>query len=280
MPWEGRSDPLDQKALQTLKDDFKSDNADRRDEDLTKQQADSAIARAQKASRADPEDPEKLLTLAEAYGVLDPYDPRCFNVIDKLCRFVGAESLYAQRQGDAYLLYGRQLFLKDQLEESREYFEKARKLYYSDGTKRKRRDVNVGLLRVYAALGKSKEAAQRLEVALTLCEEKDDSVLMYMHAKNALEKNGVARDTEVLDDIWYVHLDTHPEDKARWSEFPTGDSVSQMLQQDEKEIDWREALHDAIFNMHPVLKEIIKFLSLGALVCFVMLIFLTITGGG
>lgn len=275
MGWLGRSNPLGKDATSILKADFKSDNADRRDEDMTKQQADSEIAKAQIASRADPENEEKLLTLAEAYEVLNPEDPRVFNTADKLVRHVGVESLYPQRRADAFLLYGRQLFCKDRFEESVDFLEKARALYQADGTKRKRRDVNIGLLRAYSVLGKSKEAAQRLEVGLTLCDAQDDAILLYMHAKNALEKNGVERDTEVLDDIWYVYLDTHPTDKARWESFPKGDDVAKMLQ-DDKEFDWREEIQEAFRKLDPNLKQVMKHLMIIALGCLIMLIIIQI----
>jgi tetratricopeptide (TPR) repeat protein len=273
MPWAGRSDPLDKDVISILKDDFKSDNSDKRDEEVTRQQLQSEIAKAQIASRADPEDPEKLLTLAEAYGILDPFDPRCFNVADKLCRFVGAESLHAQRRGDAFLIYGRQLFLKDRFGEAVEYMEKAKKLYQNDGTFRKRRDANVGLLRGYAALGKSKEAADRLEVALTLCEDKDDPILMYTHAKNAIEKNGVERDAEVLDDIWFVYLDTHAELKARFESFPKADQILKQCGEN-NDMDWRKGFHDAVFKMDPKMATLMTVASFVAVLSFVMLMIL------
>merc|ERR1712136_246439 len=48
--------------------------------------------------------------------------------------------------------------------------------------------------------GKSKEAAERLEVALTQVRDgKDEAIMLYINAKGALEETGVARDPEVKD---------------------------------------------------------------------------------
>merc|ERR1712113_1021359 len=47
----------------------------------------------------------------------------------------------------------------------------------------------------------------------------DDCVQLYISAKQALEHTGCDRDREILDDIWYVFLDTHPEEKKKFEEY-------------------------------------------------------------
>lgn len=283
MPYVGRAPPLAKKDIETLQQDTKDDNSRARDEDVTRRQLESAIAQAQIASRADRLDPEKLLVLVEAHGILDPRDKQCFNCAERLVKHVGVGSLPLLRQGDAHLLYGRGLFLRDDFEESVEEYDKARICYQSEGTRRKRKDANIGLLRAFCVLGKSKEASRRLEVGLTLCEEgKDDAVDIFMHAKNCLEKTSIDRDAEVLDDIWYVHLETHPEDKKKFEEY-SNMATSTMRQlvtddDDEHHMTFKKAVHDVIFEMNPMMKKFMLCMLMLAAWASVMLIVLKLKG--
>eukprot|EP00746_Dinoflagellata_sp_MGD_P018706 gnl/MRDRNA2_/MRDRNA2_143377_c0_seq1.p1 gnl/MRDRNA2_/MRDRNA2_143377_c0~~gnl/MRDRNA2_/MRDRNA2_143377_c0_seq1.p1 ORF type:complete len:282 (-),score=65.22 gnl/MRDRNA2_/MRDRNA2_143377_c0_seq1:74-919(-) len=204
------AEPMAASAILQLKDDFKGENADARDEDLRKKDFEQRIKDAQKQCREHPSDGEKMLRLAEAYGVLDPTDKQCLDTCDKLL-ILGVKSLDLQRQGDFWQLRGRSLFMHDKYDESLLSFLRAKDCYREKGNKALRKLNNTALLRVYASLGRSKMAAERLEIALTLCEKNDETCLLYMHAKNALEQTGTERDVEVLDDIWYVQLDMNPE---------------------------------------------------------------------
>mmetsp|Transcript_134404 Transcript_134404/g.287522 ORF Transcript_134404/g.287522 Transcript_134404/m.287522 type:complete len:287 (+) Transcript_134404:68-928(+) len=280
MVWLGRSAPLGKEAIDQLKDDWKADNSDLRHEDITKGQLESAIAKAQIASRADRDDQGKLLDLAEAYSILDIKDERGHNTLDRLVKVQGVETLEMQRQGDAHFLYGRALFMQDKFQESAENLEKARIYYQADGTKRKRWLTNVGLLRAYSAQGMSKEAAQRLEVGLSLCEPGDDCVQLYMHAKTALEKGDQPRDAEVLDDIWFVHLDTHPEEKKKWEEYQMmASSTTRQLagqNKDPHEDDGQDTYSlkecfQMAFADHQV-QKMLKVCGTGIFFCLVMLI--------
>jgi len=205
-------------AFKKLKEDWLAENSDAREEGTTRWQLNQQIANAKQRSQANPEDMDKMLDLAAAYGVLDPYDKRCLNVCEKM-EALGIQAMDTQRQGEFYQLLGRSLFLCERPEESLRALRVAQICFKEKGNKQLRRANNQGLLRVYSALGRSKECAERLEVALTLCENSDDGITLYMSAKGALEQTGVARDAEVLDDIWYVFLEEHPEERRKWEEY-------------------------------------------------------------
>merc|ERR1711920_929187 len=164
-----------------------------------------------------------------------------------------------------------------------EELEKARICFQTEGTQKKRRDANIGLLRAYCALGKSKEASRRLEVGLTLCEEgQDDAVDIFMHAKNCLEKTAVARDAEVLDDIWYVHLETHPEDKKKFEEY-SNMATSTMRQlvgddDDDHHMTFKKAVTEVFTEMDPMMKKFMFCMMMLAAWASVMLIVLKMKG--
>lgn len=202
----------------TLKEDFKGDVADSRDPDLRSQDYHKRLQVAKEAHLREPKSPKALLWLAETYSVMKPLDTRALDTCEDLLA-LGVRPLQVQRQGDFWNLYGRCLFLHDRPEESMLALQKAKACYAEQGSRELRRLNNVGLLRVYAALGKGRLAAERLEVALSQCEKQDEALLLYMHAKHALEHTGVARDVEVLDDIWYVHLDTNPDLRDKFEQY-------------------------------------------------------------
>merc|ERR1740123_1808528 len=162
---------------------------------------------------------DKQLDLAAAYGVLDPCDKRCLNVTERLMGTGGINVLDTQRKGEAYMLHGRSLFLAGKFEDSLAALQKGYICFREMGNFKLRRQINRALLRVLCALGRGREASERLEVALTMCEDKDDCVQLYITAKQALEHTGCDRDAEILDDIWYVFLDTHPEEKKKFEEY-------------------------------------------------------------
>lgn len=231
-------------AVKQLKEDFKGDNADAREADLFRGDYENRIVEARKRLAFAPRDEELLLKLAEAHGVLDPQDARCLDILEELIALGAGRLPDLQRQGDFWHLYGRSLFLADRFEESLLAFLRAKDCYRERGNKALRRRTNTGLLRVYAALGKSKLAAERLEVALTLCEDHDEMILLYMHAKHALEQTGVERDASVLDDIWYVELDTNDELRRKFESYNSmvKDLVgSQMRNGDDRDsLTWEE----------------------------------------
>merc|ERR1719343_1286195 len=99
-----------------------------------------------------------------------------------------------QRQGEAYQLFGRSLFLASRFEESLKALQRAQICFKEKGNFKLRRQNNRALLRAFCALGRGKEASERLEVALTLCENTDDCILLYISAKQALEHTGDDRD--------------------------------------------------------------------------------------
>lgn len=201
--------------MQKLREDWLAENSDAREEGATKWQLENQIGHAKARSSKEPKNMDRLLDLAAAYGILDPCDKRCMNVLERLMA-TGVSELDTQRQGDAYQLFGRSLFLSGQYEKSLEALKKAQACFKEKGNFGLRRRNNTGLLRAYCALGRGREASERLEVALTLCEEQDDCIQLYVSAKQALEHTGCDRDREILDDIWYVFLDTHPEEKSKF----------------------------------------------------------------
>mmetsp|Transcript_131324 Transcript_131324/g.379907 ORF Transcript_131324/g.379907 Transcript_131324/m.379907 type:complete len:298 (+) Transcript_131324:73-966(+) len=205
-------------AVKRLREDWLAENSDAREEGTTRWQLNSQIQTAKDRSNADPEGYDKLLDLAMAYGVLDPCDKRCLNVCERLAA-TGISTLDTQRQGEAYQLFGRSLFLAGRFEESLSALQRAQICFKEKGNFKLRRQNNRGLLRVFCALGRGREASERLEVALTLVEEVDDAVMLYVSAKQALEFTGKDRDKEILDDIWYVYLDTHAEAKAKFESY-------------------------------------------------------------
>jgi len=226
-------------AIEKLREDWISDNSEQRDEGATRQTLEKDIRAAERAA-ASLTDPVKLLDLAEAYGILSPKDPRCLKTCE-LVQQVSLPFLDPRRQGDAHQLYGRSLFMAGRYEESLDALLKAQECYRIRGTKELRKSNCIGLMRAYAALGRSAETAQRFEVALTMVgEHVDDAVGMYLSAKSALEETGVKRDAEILDDIWYVYLDMHTKDKETFQSYI--DSSDTLIRQfrDEKDlrIDW------------------------------------------
>lgn len=196
-----------------------AENSDAREEGVTRWQLENQCGHAKRRTQEAPEDMDKQLDLAVAYGVLDPCDKRCYNVTERLMGTGGINSMDTQRQGEAYMLHGRSLFFAGRFEDSLTALKRGQICFKEKGNFKLRRQVNRGLLRVYCALGKGREASERLEVALTLCEDKDDCVQLYISAKQALEHTGIDRDAEILDDIWYVFLATHPEEKKKFEEY-------------------------------------------------------------
>jgi len=214
-PRRAMAPPTKEKALERLREDWLGENSDAREEGATKWQLNNQIGKAKKRSEECPEDFDRLYDLAAAYGVLDPCDKRCLNVCERLMA-TGINTLDTQRQGEAYQLFGRSLFLAGRFEESLRALQKAHICFREKGNFKLRRLNNRGLLRVFCALGRGREASERLEVALTLVEDVDDAVGLYVSAKQALDHTGVDRDKEILDDIWYVYLDTHKEAKDKF----------------------------------------------------------------
>lgn len=207
-------------AVKVLKEDFRGENADARpDEELRRTDYEIRIREAKKRASQKPRDVEARLQCAEAHGILDPEDKECLAACEECLRLGGIKKLDLQRQGDFWALYGRSLFLADRFDEALLSFISAKDYYAKMGNKLLRKRTNCGLLRTYAALGKSKLAAERLEVALTMCEELDEICLLYMHAKHSLEQTGNARDVEVLDDIWYCELDINKPLRDKFEEF-------------------------------------------------------------
>ncbi|CAE8717636.1 unnamed protein product [Polarella glacialis] len=207
----------DSKAIQQLKSDWLADNAASRPEDVTRKELEKNISLAEEAVEG-LKDPTKLLDLAEAYGILSAKDKRCLDTCELMMQ-VAVPFLERKRQGDAHQLYGRCLFLVGRFADSLRALQRAKECYKEQGSSALRRVNNIGLLRAYAALGMWKEATKRLEVALTLCESKDDAIMIYTNSKNTLEGTGNARDAEMFDDIWFVHLDLNPETKALFENY-------------------------------------------------------------
>lgn len=258
-------------AIKKLKDDWVSEALNDRPEDATKWQIQCQITAAKDKAKAREGDPGPLLELAEAYSLLHPTDKRCWNVCDRLMA-MGVQTFDLEKQGRAYQIQGRCLFLAERFEESLLALTRARACFRDMGTKALRRQNNAGLLRTYAALGKSKEAAERLEVAFTLCEKEDDCIELYMDAKSALEHTGVARDAEVLDDIWYVWLDTHSDVKAKFESYEQMCNTMQRQlkpgeEPQERELSWKtlkeafgEAINDKKFK--PIFQVLLTLLAL------------------
>jgi len=177
--------------------------------------------------------------------------------------------------------------LAGRFEESLPVMLKAQQCYKENGNRKVRRINNVGLLRIYATLGDHKSCAERLEVALTQCEETDDSMLLYMHAKNALEKTGSARDAEILDDIWYVFIDTHDAEKKQWENYQNmGDNVLKQCNPDAE--DDPKNMAEMIATFWPMIKRDLKenpifrvlmYMLFASMALFVMLQ-ITIKAGG
>eukprot|EP00429_Kryptoperidinium_foliaceum_P071325 CAMPEP_0176070606 /NCGR_PEP_ID=MMETSP0120_2-20121206/35261_1 /TAXON_ID=160619 /ORGANISM="Kryptoperidinium foliaceum, Strain CCMP 1326" /LENGTH=297 /DNA_ID=CAMNT_0017404255 /DNA_START=73 /DNA_END=967 /DNA_ORIENTATION=- len=205
-------------AVKRLREDWLAENSDAREEGTTRWQLNSQIQTAKDRSNADPEGYDKLLDLAMAYGVLDPCDKRCLNVCERLAA-TGISTLDTQRQGEAYQLFGRSLFLAGRFEESLVCAAARADLLQGEGQLQAPAAEQPRASAGFLALGRGREASERLEVALTLVEEVDDAVMLYVSAKQALEFTGKDRDKEILDDIWYVYLDTHAEAKAKFESY-------------------------------------------------------------
>jgi len=246
----GDSGPALPEAIKKLKQDFMLDNAATRDDDLCKWDFERSIKEAKEVWDKDRKNPDKLLRLAESYGILESSDKRCLEACGDLMAY-NLNTMDVQRQGDFWALYGRSLFLNDRYDEALLAFLKARTLHQEKGNKQLRKRNNISLLRAYSCLGKSRLAAERLEVALTLCDEHDDTIMLYLHAKHALEETGNARDAEVLDDIWYVQMDMNKELKKKFESYTEmGDNVGKRLvDTPDRVLDWHyhwERFRDAV----------------------------------
>ncbi|CAE7266308.1 unnamed protein product [Symbiodinium sp. CCMP2456] len=206
--WEDPPEP-DSPFIKALKDDWLAENSESREEDVTKQQLEARIATAEKAASKVTE-PNKLLDLAEAYGVLNPRDKRCLETCELVMKF-SLPFLSRQRQGDAHQLHARSLFLHQDFEGSLRALLRAQECYKDQGNKRLRRSNNLGLLRAHAALGQGTEASERLKVALTMCSTKEEALNVYLSGRAALEDGGFGDKFEML---WEDHLDDNPETKA------------------------------------------------------------------
>ncbi|CAE7813986.1 unnamed protein product [Symbiodinium necroappetens] len=214
--WEDPPEP-DSPFIKALKDDWQlarqwlrlAENSESREEDVTKQQLEARIATAEKAASKVTE-PNKLLDLAEAYGVLNPRDKRCLETCELVMKF-SLPFLSRQRQGDAHQLHARSLFLHQDFEGSLRALLRAQECYKDQGNKRLRRSNNLGLLRAHAALGQGTEASERLKVALTMCSTKEEALNVYLSGRAALEDGGFGDKFEML---WEDHLDDNPETKA------------------------------------------------------------------
>lgn len=250
--WFSREEPTPEE-IEQLQTDWIAENSDAREEGVFRDEYMRRIAMIKAAHEEDPFNPGKLLELAEAHAVIDPRSKECLKLIERLTS--GGDMFFDKlRQGDTYQLLGRSLFLANRYEESLEAMLKAHACYRENGNRKLRRFNNVGLLRVYASLGNCKGSAERLEVALTQCEETDDSMLMYMHAKNALEKMGSKRDAEILDDIWYVFLDTHDQEKKQWENYQNmGDNVLRQCKPNDD--DDQKNFAETIATFWPMLKR-------------------------
>jgi hypothetical protein len=269
-------------AVVTLKEDFKGENADARpDEDMRRTDYMLRTEKAKARSAKEPRDVELKLQLAESYAILDPDCKEALSACQE-CLEKGVKSLELQRQGDFWYLYGRSLFLADRPDEALLAFLDAKRIYATKGNKAVRKLTNCGLLRVYAALGKSKLAAERLEVALTMCDDLDSTCLLYMHAKHALEQTGNERDAEVLDDIWYVELDTNRELRNKFEQYEgmckgvLKQSTGTGSDDDDKPLTWDDAkknLRRALVESYrdPVMRGLV-FAMFGLLVVAVMML--------
>jgi len=236
-----------------LQKDWIAENSDAREEGVLRDEYLRRMKIAEDAHKEDEFNPAKLFELAESYAVMDPRDSRALKLLQRLT--ASGDMFYDKlRQGDCYQMLSRSLFLACRFEECLEALMKAHACYKENGNRKVRRSNNVGLLRVHAAMGDSRKAAERLEVALTQCEVKDDSMLLYMHAKSALEKTGVARDAEILDDIWYVFLDTHEEEKQQWENYKNmGDNVIRQCNPDDEQDD--KTLAEKLSIFWPMLRR-------------------------
>jgi len=266
--WKGERIEDVREEVRMLQTDWIAENSDAREEGIFRGEYEDRIKAAQEAQLADELNPAKVLELAEAYAILEPKDPRVLQLCGKLCSY-GELFSDKSRQGDLYKLYGRSLFLANRYEETLEVMLKCHKCFQENGNRRVRRGCNVALLRCYAALGRSKECAERLEVALTQCEETDDSVLLYMHAKNALEKTGVPRDAEILDDIWYVFLDMNPKEKTQWENYQSmGDNVVRQCTNDD---DNNKNVTEMISMVWPMMKRDLMQSTVFKIICMIFL---------
>lgn len=276
------------KAITQLKADWKAENSDAREEGVQKWQLMEKVMEAKKRLNKDEENAEKLVVLAEAYGVIDPEDKRTMNVCERLMR-VGMSELPLQRQGEGYQLIARCLFFADRFEETLQNLLRARACFHQQGNLKDRRINNTALLRAYAVLGRAKEAAERLEVALTLCREEDEAVMLYMHAKNALEHTGVARDAEVFDDIWFVYTDERPNVRHKFESYSQMcNNVAKQTMTNEEEDETfmarlKEAFHQTLADgsKEPVVRMMFVMLFLAVVsLCFLLSMSKAKGGGG
>lgn len=281
-------------ALEKLREDWLGENSDSREEDATKWQLNNQCQNAKARSQRTPDDVDLLFDLASAYGILDPCDKRCLNVLERMMNDNGVNTLDTQRKGEAYQLFGRSLFFAHRFEESLAALQKAQICFKDKGNFTLRRQNNRAMLRVFCALGRGKEASERLEVALTLCENSDDCIFLYISAKQALEYTGCERDKEILDDIWYVHLDTHPEEKAKFlshqqasenlcrkfaggEERPdSGASWAEMWERAKDPNVWREILPLVVKDMkeNPIMRTVCLIAGYLLFICIALLVML------
>merc|ERR1711924_199415 len=95
-------------------------------------------------------------------------------------------------------------------------------------------------------------------------------MLLCMHAKNALEKTGTPRDAEILDDIWYVFLDTHEVEKKQWESYQSmGDNVLRQCRHDndDDQKNWAET----ISMLWPMLKRDLSRSQFFRVICMLMM---------
>merc|ERR1712224_404713 len=105
-------------------------------------------------------------------------------------------------------------------------------------------------------------------------------MLMYMHAKNALERTGTPRDAEILDDIWYVFLDMHDTEKRQWENYQNvGDNVLRQCKPDDEGD--QKNVAEMLSTMWPMLKRdlarslffrVICMVFMGSLTMYVLLV--------
>lgn len=243
--WEESEEDKDTGAIKQLKADWVQDNSDAREQDVTRKHLEKRIEAAEEAVDG-LKQPTKLLDLAEAYGILNPRDDRCLKTCELLMQ-IALAFLTRQRQGDAHHLHARCLFLRSRFDETLRALLRAQDCYKEQGTKRLRRQNNVCLARVYSALGKYQDAHQRIDVALTQCEKKDDGIAVYISGKTALEN------TEFEDEFvssWENHLEENPETKTYYQNFfgSSDGTVKQLMKQHastrEDEVQAPETLKD------------------------------------
>mmetsp|Transcript_4844 Transcript_4844/g.11389 ORF Transcript_4844/g.11389 Transcript_4844/m.11389 type:complete len:300 (+) Transcript_4844:42-941(+) len=263
--WEDPPEP-DSPFIKALKDDWLAENSESREEDVTKQQLEARIATAEKAASKVTE-PNKLLDLAEAYGVLNPRDKRCLETCELVMKF-SLPFLSRQRQGDAHQLHARSLFLSQDFEGSLRALLRAQECYKDQGNKRLRRSNNLGLLRAHAALGQGTEASERLKVALTMCSTKEEALNVYLSGRAALEDGGFGDNFERL---WEDHLDDNPETKVHLDQ-----QMAAMKQLTKQVPQNQDAGSEEDFKMPETLKDFVQLAKRHKAIATFVLIFVVL----